>query len=182
VLIVTLEERPAIASIDFVGMKEFEKDKVKQGCATSDSRTVASSTAPCSTRPSKTQTPVSDRGLYGVDITTTVTPLDRNRVAINSTSTRARFARDQENQHRGNRAFSERNCWACFSCALRHVHWFSEERPIPRKNSSRSRIAAIFYLNSGYLEFNIDSTQVSITPDRRDIYITVNITRGREIY
>src|SRR6266850_7853933 len=83
VLIVTVEERPAVASIDFVGMKEFEKDKVLQGLRDvgfQEGRIFDRSLLDQAEQELKRQ--YLTRGLYGVAVTTTVTPLERNRVAI----------------------------------------------------------------------------------------------------
>jgi len=183
VLIVTLEERPAIASIDFVGMKEFEKDKVKQGLRDvgfQDGRIFDRALLDQAEQELKRQ--YLTRGLYGVDITTTVTPLDRNRVAINFNINEGEIAKIKRINIVGNRAFSEKELLGVLQLRTPGMFsWFSKNDQYSRqKLQADLESLRSFYLNSGYLEFNIDSTQVSITPDRRDIYITINITEGEK--
>jgi len=183
VLIVTLEERPAIASIDFVGMKEFEKDKVKQGLRDvgfQDGRIFDRALLDQAEQELKRQ--YLTRGLYGVDITTTVTPLDRNRVAINFNINEGEIAKIKRINIVGNRAFSEKELLGVLQLRTPGLFsWFSKNDQYSRqKLQADLESLRSFYLNSGYLEFNIDSTQVSITPDRRDIYITINITEGEK--
>jgi outer membrane protein insertion porin family len=181
VLIVTLEERPAIASIDFAGIKEFEKDKVKQGLRDvgfQEGRIFDRALLDQAEQELKRQ--YLTRGLYGVEITTTVTPLDRNRVAINFNINEGDVAKIKRINIVGNRAFSEKELLGVLQLRTPGMFsWFSKNDQYSRqKLSADLESLRSFYLNSGYLEFNIDSTQVSITPDRRDIYITANITEG----
>jgi len=183
VLIVTLEERPAIASIDFVGMKEFEKDKVKQGLRDvgfQDGRIFDRALLDQAEQELKRQ--YLTRGLYGVEVTTTVTPLDRNRVAINFNINEGEIAKIKRINIVGNRAFSEKELLGVLQLRTPGLFsWFSKNDQYSRqKLQADLESMRSFYLNNGYLEFNIDSTQVSITPDRRDIYITINITEGEK--
>src|SRR5438309_717759 len=183
VLIVILEERPAIASIDFVGMKEFEKDKVKQGLrdvAFQEGRIFDRALLDQAEQELKRQ--YLTRGLYGVDVTTTVTTLDRNRVAINFNMNEGEVAKIKRINIIGNRAFSEAELLGVVQ--LRTPGWFTwiskNDQYSRQKLQADLESLRSYYLNGGYLEFNIDSTQVSITPDRRDIYITVNLTEGEK--
>jgi outer membrane protein insertion porin family len=183
VLIVTLEERPAIASIDFVGMKEFEKDKVKQGLRDvgfQEGRIFDRALLDQAEQELKRQ--YLTRGLYGVEVTTTVTPLERNRVAINFNIVEGEVAKIKRINIVGNRAFSEDELLGVLQLRSPGAFtWLSKNDQYSRqKLQGDLESLRSFYLNSGYLEFNIDSTQVSITPDRRDIYITVNITEGEK--
>ncbi len=183
VLIVTLEERPAIASIEFTGMKEFEKDKVKQGLRDvgfQEGRIFDRALLDQAEQELKRQ--YLTRGLYGVEVTTTVTPLERNRVAINFSINEGEVARIARINIVGNRAFSEDELLGMIQ--LRTPGWFTwfskNDQYSRQKLQADLESLRSHYLNSGYLEFGIDSTQVSITPDRRDIYITVNITEGEK--
>ncbi len=183
VLIVTLEERPAIASIDFVGMKEFEKDKVKQGLRDvgfQEGRIFDRALLDQAEQELKRQ--YLTRGLYGVEITTTVTPLERNRVAINFNMNEGEVAKIKRINIVGNRAFSEKELLDVIQLRTPGLFtWFSKNDQYSRqKLQADLESLRSFYLNAGHLEFNIDSTQVSITPDRRDIYITINITEGEK--
>src|SRR5690242_8763448 len=106
VLIVSLEERPAIASIEFSGMKEFEKDKVKQGLRDvgfQEGRIFDRSLLDQAEQERQYLT----RALYGVEITTTVTPLERNRVAINFNIVEGEVAKIRRINIVGNKAYSE---------------------------------------------------------------------------
>src|SRR5690242_3328060 len=181
VLIVTLEERPAIASIDFVGMKEFEKDKVKQGLRDvgfQEGRIFDRALLDQAEQELKRQ--YLTRGLYGVEVTTTVTPLERNRVGINFNISEGEVAKIRRINIVGNRAYSERELLDVIQLRTPGLFtWLSKSDQYSRqKLQADLESLRSFYLNNGYLEFNIDSTQVSITPDRRDIYITINITEG----
>ena len=183
VLIVTLEERPAIASIDFAGMKEFEKDKVKQGLRDvgfQEGRIFDRALLDQAEQELKRQ--YLTRALYGVEITTTVTPLERNRVAINFNVVEGEAAKIKRINIVGNKAFPEDELLGVmqlrtsgFGTVFSKNDQYSRQKLQGDLESMRS-----YYLNNGYMEFNIESTQVSITPDRRDIYITVNVTEGEK--
>jgi outer membrane protein insertion porin family len=184
VLIVTVEERPAIASIEFSGMKEFEKDKVKQGLRDvgfQEGRIFDRALLDQAEQELKRQ--YLARSLYGVEITTTVTPLERNRVAVNFNVNEGEAAKIRSINIVGNQAFPENELLGVIQLRTPGLFtWFSKNDQYSRqKLQADLESLRSYYLNRGYLEFNIDSTQVSITPDKRDIYITVNVTEG-EIY
>ena len=122
------------------------------------------------------------RGYYAVSVSTTVTPLERNRVALNFNVDEGQVAKIRQINIIGAQAFSESELLGLF--VLRTpglMTWFSKH-----DQYSRQKLAAdletlrSYYLDRGYLEFNIDSPQVSITPDKQDIYITINVTEGRK--
>jgi len=183
VLVVVVEERPAISQIDFVGMKDLPADQVRKALrenGIAEGRTFDKAVVDQAEQEIKRQ--YLSRGRYGVTVTTTVTPLDRNRVAINFTVDEGEVARIKSINIVGNRAFAEAALLDLIQ--LQTPGWLSWYT----KNDqySRQKLAAdletlrSYYLNRGYLDFNIDSTQVSISPDKRDIYITINVAEGEK--
>src|SRR5687767_9875897 len=181
VLVVFVQERPAVAQIDFAGMKEFEPEAVRkvlreQGLA--EGRIFDRSVLGNAEQELKRQ--YLSRGLYGAEVQTTVTPLERNRVGINIAVTEGEVAKIRGINIVGAEAFPENQLLGLF--VLRTPGWLTWYTQADRY--SRERLGAdletlrSFYLNRGYLDFSLESTQVSITPDRRDIYITVNIVEG----
>src|SRR5437764_8195938 len=183
VLVVYVEERPAIASIDFSGMKEFEPDtvrKVLREVGMAEGRIFDRALLESTELEIKRQ--YLSRGLYAVEIQTTVTPLERNRVGINIAVTEGEVAKIRGINLVGAKAFSERELLKEF--VLRTPGWLTWYTKNGRY--SREKLSAdlenlrAFYQNRGYLDFAIESTQVSITPDRRDIYITVNFSEGEK--
>ncbi len=183
VLIVTVEERPAIASIEFSGMKEFEKDKVKQGLRDvgfQEGRIFDRALLDQAEQELKRQ--YLTRGLYGIEITTTVTPLERNRVAINFSINEGEVAKIRRINIIGNQAFSDDELLGAIQLRTPGLLTWATKNDQYSRQKLQADLESLrsFYLNRGYLEFNIDSTQVSITPDRHDIYITVNISEGEK--
>lgn len=183
VLIVSVEERPAIASIEFEGMKEFEKDKVKQGLRDvgfQEGRIFDRALLDQAEQELKRQ--YLARSYYAVEITTTVTPLERNRVGINFSINEGEVAKIRRINIVGNEAFPESELVGLFQQTTPGLFtWFTKNDQYSRqKLQADLETLRSFYLNRGYLEFNVDSTQVSITPDKHDIYITVNITEGEK--
>ncbi|HKY02420.1 MAG TPA: outer membrane protein assembly factor BamA [Burkholderiales bacterium] len=183
ILVVIVEERPAIAQIEFSGMKEFPAEDVKKGLRDKDigeGRIFDKALIEQAEQEIKRQ--YLTRGLYGVDIETTVTPLDRNRVAINFAVSEGDTAKIKSINIVGNRAYSEKDLLDLFALRTPGVFtWYTKNDQYSRqKLSADLESLRSFYLNRGYLDFNIDSTQVSITPDKRDIYITINIAEGEK--
>ncbi len=181
VLIIVLEERPAIAQIDFVGLKEFDKDQLIKGLKEVGiglSRTFDRATLEKAEQELKRQ--YLSRGKYAVVITTTVTPLDRNRVAINFNIDEGEPALIKQINIVGVQAFKEKDLLAVFQ--LRTPNWISwytkSDQYSKQKLSADLESLRSYYLDRGYLEFNVESTQVSISPDKKDIYITVSINEG----
>src|SRR5687767_3185293 len=182
VLVVFVRERPAIAQIDFSGMKEFEPDvvrKVLRELGMAEGRIFDRAVLDAAEQELKRQ--YLSRGLYAASVQTTVTPLERNRVGINIAVSEGEVAKIRGINIVGAEAFKEKELLGLF--VLRTPGWLTWYTQHDRY--SRERLAAdletlrSFYLNRGYLDFSLESTQVSITPDRRDIYITVNIVEGQ---
>ena len=184
VLVVFVRERPAIAQIDFSGMKEFDGDtvrKVLRDLGLAEGRIFDRALLDNAEQELKRQ--YLSRGLYGARVQTTVTPLERNRVGINIAVTEGDVAKIRGINIVGAQAFKESELTSLF--VLRTPGWLTWYTK--HDTYSREKLAAdletlrSFYLNRGFLDFQLESTQVSITPDRRDIYITVNVAEG-EIY
>ena len=181
VLIVALDERPAIAALDFVGMKAFEKDPMRKALkelGISESRIFDRSLLERAEQEIKRQ--YLSKGYYAANVTTTVTPLERNRVGINFTVEEGDIAKIRQINIIGNKAYSEKDLLNLFQ--LRTPGWFTwytkNDQYSKQKLSADLEIVRSYYLDNGYLEFNVDSTQVSISPDKKDIYITINVTEG----
>jgi len=183
VLVVSVDERPAVAQIDFSGVLEFSTDTLRkvlreQGLA--EGRIFDRSVLEIAEQELKRQ--YLSRGLYAAEVQTTVTPLERNRIGINIAVTEGDVAKIRGINLVGVSAFREETLLDLF--VLRTPGWLTWYTKHDRY--SRQALAADLetvrshYLDRGYLDFNIDSTQVSITPDKRDIYITVNVTEGEK--
>lgn len=181
VLIVMLQERPAISQIDFVGLKEFNKDQLKDGLkqiGLSESRIFDKALLDKAEQELKRQ--YLSRGRYAMSVTTTVTPLERNRVAINFTVDEGEVAKIREINIVGAESFKEKDLIDLFVLGTPNwISWFTKnDQYSKQKLSADLETLRSYYLNQGYLEFNVDSTQVSITPDKHNIYITLNVTEG----
>jgi len=184
VLVVLVDERPAIAQIDFVGVKEFDKDQLKKGLrevGLAESRIFDRALLDRAEQELKRQ--YLSRGKYAATVTTTVTPLERNRVSINFTVDEGEVAKIKQISIVGAKAFKEGDLLDLFQLTTPGwLTWYTKNDQYSRqKLSADLENLRSYYLNRGYLDFNIDSTQVSITPDKKDIYITLSITEG-EVY
>ena len=181
VLLVVVEERPAIAQISIVGAKEFEKDKLKEGlkqAGLAESRIFDRSMLEKAEQELKQQ--YISRGKYGVKVTTTTTPLERNRIAINFHVDEGKTAKIRGINIVGNKEFKEKELLGAFTLRTPGLlTWFTKDDQYSKqKLGADLESLRSYYLNRGHLEFSIESTQVSITPDMQDIYITVNIAEG----
>lgn len=183
VLVVVVQERPSIALIEFTGMHEFNKDQLLGGMrqvGLAEGRIFDKGLLDRAEQELKRQ--YLSRGYYAVNVSTTVTPLERNRVSLNFNVEEGRVAKIRQISVIGAKDFSERQLLNQF--VLRTpglLTWFSKHDQYSRqKLSADIESLRSFYLDRGYLEFSVDSTQVSITPDKQDIYITISITEGRK--
>jgi outer membrane protein insertion porin family len=183
VLIVYVEERPAIAQVDFSGVKEFEPDnlrKVLREMGIAEGRVFDRSVLEGAEQELKRQ--YLSRGRYSAEVQTTVTPLERNRVGINFSVTEGDVAKIRAINLVGLQSFPQKTLLDEF--ALRTPGWLTwytkQDQYSRQKLSADLETLRSYYLNRGYLDFTVDSTQVSITPDKQDIYITINVTEGEK--
>ncbi|AJK46951.1 outer membrane protein assembly factor BamA [Burkholderia plantarii] len=181
VVIVQVQERPAISAIDFTGIKEFDKDnlnKALKAVGLSQGRYYDKSLVDKAEQELKRQ--YLTRGYYAAEVTTTITPVDANRVSILFSVAEGPSAKIRQINFIGNKTFSTstlRN-----EMQLSTPNWFSwyTKNDLYSKEKLTGDLENVrsYYLNRGYLEFNIDSTQVSISPDKKDMYLTVTLHEG----
>ena len=181
VLIVLVDERPAIASVSVTGTTEFDEETVKRALRDSglaESRIFDRAVLERAEQELKRQ--YLGRGKYAVRITSTVTPLERNRVGISIAVEEGESARIASIRIVGNKAFTEKQLLDEFK--LSTSGWFSwytkSDRYAREKLSGDLESLRSFYLDRGYLEFAVDSTEVSISPDREDVHLTIGISEG----
>ena len=181
VLIVAVQERPAISAIEIEGAKEFTKDNLKDGlkqAGISESKIYDKSLLDRAEKELKRQ--YTSRGFYSSKVRTTVTPLERNRVSLRFDIEEGEITRIADINIIGANAFSERELLR--QMQLTTPGWLTwitkDDQYSKQKLTGDLESLRSFYLNRGYLESNIESTQVSITPDREKIYITVALNEG----
>ncbi|AEG92841.1 outer membrane protein assembly factor BamA [Ramlibacter tataouinensis] len=181
VLVVIVEERPTVADVDFVGTREFDKDTLRKALreiGLTEGRPYDQALADRAEQELKRQ--YINRSLYGAEVVTTVTPIERNRVNLTFTVTEGEPARIGDIRIVGNKSFSEGTLKGLFDLDTGgFLSWYTKSDRYSRvKLNADLEALRSYYLQRGFLEFRIDSTQVAISPDKQDITITVNVTEG----
>jgi len=183
VLVVLVTERPAIAQVDFTGVSDFPVEGLRRALrdlGLAEGRIFDRAGLDAAEQELKRQ--YLSQGKYAAQVQTTVTPLERNRVAISFAVSEGDVAKIRSINIVGARAFPETELLDLF--VLRTPGWLTWYTK--HDQYSRQRLSAdletlrSFYLDRGYLDFNIESTQVSISADRKDIFITVNVSEGEK--
>ncbi|MCG6938562.1 MAG: outer membrane protein assembly factor BamA [Gammaproteobacteria bacterium] len=180
-LVVRVVERPSISDVKFSGNSDIDDDALKKALKDIGvtrgqiyNRTLLDKLT------LELERVYFSQGKYGVKINTEVTELDQNRVDINITISEGEVALIKHINIVGNDVYDDDvlldelesgvpSAWAVFSSA--------DEYSKPKLNGDLEKIRS-YYLDRGYIKFNIDSTEVSLTPDKQDIYITINVSEG----
>lgn len=181
VLVVVVEERPTIADVDFAGTREFDKDALKKSMrevGLTEGRPYDKALTDRAEQELKRQ--YINRSLYGAEVVTTVTPVERNRVNLTFTVVEGGPARIKEVRIVGNKAFSESTLKDLFDQNTGGwLSWYTKSNRYARaKLNADLETLRSYYLQRGYLEFRVESTQVAISPDKKDISIAINISEG----
>ena len=181
VLVVIVEERPTVADVEFAGAKEFDKDTLKKALrdiGLTEGRPYDQALADRAEQELRRQ--YINRSLYGAEVQTTVTPIERNRVNLTFTVTEGEPSRIRDIRIVGNSSFSEGTLKGLFDQDTGgFLSWYTKSDRYSRaKLNADLETLRSYYLQRGFLEFRIDSTQVAISPNKQDISITVNVTEG----
>ena len=181
VLVVRVDERPAIASVDVSGSREFDADALKKAmrqAGLAEARIFDRSVLDKAEQEIRRQ--YLSRGKYSVKITSAVTPLARNRVAVSLAIDEGASARIAQIRILGNKVFKESELLDQIKLTTPNwLSWYTKTDQYSReKLAGDLETLRSFYLNRGYLEFGIESTQVSIDPDREKVYVTLTIREG----
>ncbi|NBS75905.1 MAG: outer membrane protein assembly factor BamA [Betaproteobacteria bacterium] len=181
VVVVIVEERPIIGAVDFVGIKEFDKDTLRKALkdiGLSEGRPYDKALTDRAEQELKRQ--YINKSLYGADVVTTVTPSDRNRINLNFTVVEGDVARIKSLRIVGAKAFDESTLKDQMDLSEpNYMSWYTKaDRYSQAKLNADLESIKSYYLSRGYLEFRVDSTQVAISANKQDISITINITEG----
>ena len=181
VLVVIVEERPSVAGVEFVGNKEFDKDFLKKAMRDTgiyEGQPFDKALADKAEQELKRQ--YVNRSLYGAQVVTTVTPIDRNRVNLTFSLTEGETAKISGIRLVGSKAFSESTLRNLFDLNTGGwLSWYTKSNRYSRvKLNADIETLRSYYLSRGYLDFRVDSTQVAISPDKQNISITLNIFEG----
>lgn len=181
VLVVIVEERPTVAGVEFVGTKEFDKEFLKKAMRDSglfEGQPFDKALADKAEQELKRQ--YVNRSLYGAQVVTTVTPIERNRVNLTFSVTEGETAKIKDIRLVGYKAFSESTLRKLFDLDTGGwLSWYTKSDRYSRvKLNADIETLRSYYLSRGYLDFRVESTQVAISPDKQDISITLNIFEG----
>ncbi|WP_028488130.1 outer membrane protein assembly factor BamA [Thiothrix lacustris] len=185
VLVVTVVERPAIGELNIKGNNKIPSEKLMQVLKLRNiSKGDTLDKAALATIQRELEEQYQGMGHYGVDIKTTVTPLERNRVAVNININEGNAARIQKVNITGNQAFSdaillkqlESGPRGAFSIPfLSDSDKYSKEKLMGDLDALNS-----FYRDRGYINFEITSADVSMSPDKKNIFLNVAVNEGSQ--
>ena len=181
VLVVVVRERPSIASIEINGVKDIPKEQLSDNLkfvGLAEGRIFDKAALERSENELKRAYVA--RGRYAVSVKTTVKELERNRVSVTFDVVEGEKSKIRQINIVGNQLYGEKELLGLMKLTTPTMWtWMtSNDQYSKQKLSADLEVMRSFYLDSGYLEFLVDSTQVSISPDKKDIYITINITEG----
>ena len=182
ILVVTVVERPSINTLTLKGNKEIKTEdllKGLKGIGLSEGETFNPLNLDRVTQELLRQ--YNNKGKYNVVIKPTVATIDRNRVDVTLDITEGKGARLRDINIVGNGTFNDdiiRESWE--SNTSNWLSWYKRDDQYSReKLSGDLEKLTDYYLDRGYVDFNVDSTQVAISPDKKDVYLTTNVTEGK---
>ncbi len=183
ILVVTVKERPAINKLTVTGNKDIKSEELLKGLSDiglSEGGTFDRLSLDRVTQELTRQ--YNNRGKYNVEITPTVSPLDRNRVDVAIAIKEGKAAKIQHVNLIGTEKFATKDILD--SWESREHNWLSwyrrDDQYSKEKLSGDLEKLNSWYLDRGYVDFSVDSTQVAISPDKRDMYLTAGITEGEQ--
>lgn len=181
VLVVVVEERPTIADVNFTGAREFDREVLKKALreiGLGDGRPFDKALVDRAEQELKRQ--YINKSMYGTEVVTTVTPIERNRVNLSFSVVEGDVAKINSINISGANAFSQNTLLGLLeSDSGTWLSWYTKSNRYSRtKLNADIETLRSYYLSRGYLEFKVDSTQVAISPNKQDIDITINVTEG----
>jgi outer membrane protein insertion porin family len=187
VLVVIVSERPSVSSIEISGNKEFDTEILKKAMLqTGFGEGLVYKQASLDKVTEEIRSQYYSRGKYSVEIETTVTPQQRNRVKINIDVDEGKTAKIGEVNIVGNEVFSDKRLLAEVQLkpkgGFKKFYFLSKQDQYSKeKLSGDLETLRSFYQDQGFLDFRITSTQVSISSNKKKIFITVHVDEG-EVY
>lgn len=182
VAVLIVEERSIIAGISFVGLKEFDKDPLTKSLRDAGiGEGLPFDRALVDRAEQEIKRQYLARSLYGAEVVTTITPLERNRVNVTFTMTEGEAARISDIRITGNTVLDESTLLGLFELnKTGWLSWYSKNDRYSRSklNADLEKLRA-YYVNRGYLEFAIESTQVTISPDKQSIAVAISVREGQ---
>jgi outer membrane protein insertion porin family len=184
ILVITVQERPAISKVTLIGNKDIKEPDLRKalaGIGLSEgevyNRLIIDKVQQELTRQ------YYNRGKYNVKVTPSVKKLDRNRVDVTISIGEGKASKIRHWNIVGNKRFTDEEIMEGFEAKTTNwLSWYKRDDQYAKEKiqGDLEKLRA-FYLDRGYVDFDIESTQVSMSPDRKDIYITANVSEG-EVY
>lgn len=183
VLVITVVERPSISGIEIEGNKAISSEDLLKGLNQSGlAEGEIFQRATLEGVRNELQRQYVAQGRYSAEIEAEVIPQPRNRVALKININEGSVASIQHINVVGNSVFTDEDLIFLFE--LKTTNWLSffknDDKYAREKLSGDLERLRSYYLDRGYINMDISSTQVSITPDKRHVYITVNVNEGEK--
>lgn len=183
ILVITVLERPSVAEINVEGNSVLQTEDIIENMATADiAEGQIFTRAALEVIRQGIQDVYSSRGRYGASVEIEVEELPRNRVAISLNINEGEESRIKHINIVGNNAFDDEELLGLFELGTKPWWLFLSRRDRYSREQFSGDLERLesYYLDNGYVEFNIDSTPISITPDRKEVYITINVTENAQ--
>ena len=181
ILVITVLERPSVAEITIDGNDILETEDIIENMATADiAEGQIFTRAALEAIQQGIQEVYSSRGRYGASVEIEVEELPRNRVAISLEINEGEESRIRNINIVGNDTFEEDELLDLFELGTKPWYMFLSRKDRYSREQFSGDLERLesFYLDNGFVEFSIDSTPISITPNREEVYITINISEG----
>ncbi len=179
-LVINVRERPSVASISFYGIKEFKEEQLKvalEGIGITEGSILDAANFDRAIQELKGA--YLAKGKYGVEVASTITPLERNRVGISFNVFEGKTAELRSIEFFGNQVFSGEEILKEMSLSPASKFFGGDDYSRIKLEGDLEAIRS-FYLNQGFINFEIVDSQVSVSPDREAITITINVKEGEK--